>query len=565
MRLLLLWQIVVAGALVGCGAGIEEVELRARNQADVVHGHADVEQNADDTDDVDILQTDLPTKPLPEVPTEPPAGTPSTPKPPGGVANQDSPNPEPEPADPEPPSSDASTPPPPAPIPRLKVSDFLKPLLQGDLQRQALCGRRSQDKLFQAFCKANPPTIASLQDLQQALGLGFNNPRNTGTARNGTGGNPSFTLVGHSTSLVGRHVSAINPRALIFSPANNQNPDPDFVAMGYVRGDQFVEVAARDPASGALNFYLVTFKNPCDQQPSGCQPQHLLLPAVESQWSEVTVYGEQDLANTVGDCLQCHQPGGPQSAKILRMQELEFPWVHFFRNDTPEGQSLLRDFQKAHTTKEAYAGIPGGLIASSDPADLENLVRGNGFAIANLLYDNARIAREVNRTAGQPQSNAQPGASATWQNLYNRFVRTGRVITIPYHDAKAYDQAASDAMAAIYKATIGGSRDPAALPDIRQVLKDDPAVGFGIPADAAPAAILQQACRQCHHSQLDQSLSRARFNAEDPAALTSEQRLIAIERLKLPADDLKAMPPMIIKSLTPEQRQKVIEYLESGL
>ena len=48
------------------------------------------------------------------------------------------------------------------------------------------------------------------------------------------------------------------------------------------------------------------------------------------------------------NCSQCHQPGGPGTPKILRMQELQFPWIHFLFNE-PQGNTYLRsDFHAAH-------------------------------------------------------------------------------------------------------------------------------------------------------------------------------------------------------------------------
>ena len=51
---------------------------------------------------------------------------------------------------------------------------------------------------------------------------------------------------------------------------------------------------------------------------------------------------------------------------MLRMQELEDPWTHWFRSDRPGGLTLLQDYFRAHATDEDYMGIPGVLIAKSD-------------------------------------------------------------------------------------------------------------------------------------------------------------------------------------------------------
>src|SRR4051812_18592932 len=112
---------------------------------------------------------------------------------------------------------------------------FFVGLKTGSAQLQALCARGHQDGVSRGLCggKASP---GSLSELQHAVGL-FSAALP-----------PQFALTAHSTSLVARSVSAINPRAIIFTPpaaAPTTQPndgsfvqDPGFVAIGFVRGEQ---------------------------------------------------------------------------------------------------------------------------------------------------------------------------------------------------------------------------------------------------------------------------------------------------------------------------------------
>ena len=66
----------------------------------------------------------------------------------------------------------------------------------------------------------------------------------------------AFALTGNSTSLVAMSVSAINPRILVFPRVDADLKRPDtMTAVGFVRGEPFVELVSLDPASGDLNVY----------------------------------------------------------------------------------------------------------------------------------------------------------------------------------------------------------------------------------------------------------------------------------------------------------------------
>jgi len=460
--------------------------------------------------------------------------------------------------------------------PDLPITEPLANLPKGQAQLDILCARlvanNENNVVRDAFCGNTPATITSLRNLQAALGLEFTNPNATRRDDNGRRGNPAFTLTGHSSSLVARFVSAINPRAIIFTPPNERNPTPGLVAMGFVRGDQFAEIVTSDRITNELSFFLVEFKQACNLDHS-CTPGDLLTPAVERNWIEYSVFGEQDLQNTILDCLQCHQPAGPGTRSILRMQELRNPWTHFFRSNRESGRALLVDFIDAHGQDEEYAGIPGPVIRASDPALLEDLVRGNGFRDQPNEFNSRRIEKEVRQTQGQPQNNDIAGTSHAWEHIYEANVR-GEFISVPYHDAKVTDSVKLAEMTQAYRAFLNGALAQDDLPDIRNVFIDSMLrdIGFKVKAGLDGAGIITQACTQCHHSALDQTITRARFNVAldrmsdtQGGLLTGAERDaeigVAIARLRLSPEDVRKMPPEQFRTLEPAEIELVVGYL----
>ncbi len=456
------------------------------------------------------------------------------------------------------------------------IADPLNGLPTGTAQRTALCSRLAtrnvNDRVRTAFCNANP-TIASLTQLQAALGLAFPANPLDGRGNNGNPGNgPAFAISGHSSSLVTRSVSAINPRAVLFTPPTG-NPIPGFVAMGFVRGDQFAEIIAHDPTSGALDFYLARFTQACNAAPNGCTPGELLTPAVESNWTSFQIYDEADLKNTTVDCTQCHQPGGPATPRILRMQELQNPWNHWFRDNRVGGQALIADYRAAKGN-ESYAGIPGALIDSSDPALLEDLVRNNGFGNQPNQFNSGNIEAQVNATAGQPQNNDVAGTSAAWNTIFNRAV-AGQAIPVPYHDIKITESATLASMTAAYSSFRAGALTASALPDLRNVFKTSrlsEIAGIAPRAGLTGAGIVTEMCTQCHNSLLDQNITRARFNVNLAAmsngsggVLTAAERDLeigtAIRRMLMPANDVRKMPPESLKTMAPADINLAASYL----
>ncbi len=449
------------------------------------------------------------------------------------------------------------------------VKDPLFFLPQGQTQLASLCARKLGDAVSTAFCTpSTPPTIKSLVDLQKLLGLDFK----SGNNNNGTGGNPAFVLSGHSSSLVTKFVTAINPRAIVFTPppstgrVNNPKALASFVAMGFVRGEQFVELVSNDPTNGnSLNFFLFRFEHACDTTPQGCTNGDVLTPSVETNFTGVySLYSEQDVKNTILDCQQCHQTGGPSSQKILRMQELQNPWGHFFRNNRTNGQVMLADYATAHATTEAYGGIPGAAITNSDPAQLEGLVENMGFKNQPNEYTTQTILSEVQKVnANQPGVNLPMGSSPTWLALYQNSM-AAKDIPPPYHDIKVTDPTKLASAAANYKAVIAGSTPAAQLMDIRDIFMDSAASDMSFrPAPGLNGAqILVQQCQQCHNKNLDQSETREKFRVDDLASMSREEKDLAIHRLTLPNDVFRKMPPPRFRSLSPAEIQLVTDELK---
>lgn len=430
----------------------------------------------------------------------------------------------------------------------------------GAMQLESVCTRLlmegRDDLVIDGFCKSTPPSVMSLQALQKMLTLDLET------------NDPGFVLSGHSASLSARSVSAINPRAVIFNGINSNNA----IVMAYTRGEQAVEIIVRDRKDGSINFYFIAYKQPCNAAES-CTPAQTLTPETESGWTELSLYERKDLENTILDCNSCHMVAPAQDDRpqlIMRMQELLVPWTHWMTTVTPGGRALFDDFHAAHDEDETYAGIPGPDLTSSLPAALQAFVSVSGFATQPNQFNGITVENEVvGGNSTQPGNNDVPGVSAAWQQLYESFL-SGNAIAVPYHDVKVTDSAKLTDMTAAYKAFTSGAID--SLPDIRQVLRDDriyEIAGIGIDPKLRGAEIVTAACTQCHNSRLNQALSRARFNTDfsrfsdlKGGTLTGADRddelARAIERVRLPASDIRRMPPQLLRDLTAAQIDEVV-------
>ncbi|SMF69691.1 hypothetical protein [Pseudobacteriovorax antillogorgiicola] len=498
-------------------------------------------------------------------------------------------------------------------------------LKEGEEQMAIVC-ERNKDKrniVLQKFCveKVRPKSII---ELQEALNVVI--PPNMNQGQIGQAPIPGFAMQGHSSSLVGQFVSAINPRVILFNDQNggDARSAQAFVAMGFVRGEQFAEIIVvnqnEDGTPAMLNdsngqptikdvsLFLVGFKQACNFRDGGCNAGELLTSAVESNWVEFTLYQDEDLKNTIIDCRHCHQPEGIGTQKFGRMQELRNPWVHWMRDNRNNGTVLLDDYFAAHGTEDAYGGVPASSISASDPNELERLMDANGFTeaqIEEIEFQTQDILDEVTaQNNAQPADNTVPGESQVWEDLF-QLASTGvsadgrNIIPIPYHDVKVTEPALLDKYTKQMQDFRAGLVTMEQFEDHRNAFRTDQKqradMGFAVRAGTPPETMLIQACFQCHNGKLDQNISRSRFdvNFQNMVARPDVDAVAeintAIERLKLgyseerlaqegikfmdektgevkklhKGEHILTMPPRRFKALTDQQIDTLIDYLKA--
>jgi hypothetical protein len=432
----------------------------------------------------------------------------------------------------------------------LRFPDPAATLPRGEMQRAQFCATRRDDPVGDVFCGERAPRVTSLSELLVLLGV---------DAREHAGARGA-AISGHSTSLSKRSVSAINPRVIFMQLESTARP---LLAVAFTRGDTLVEIVTRSRSSRELQFYAVAFTLSCSESEHGCSPGDLLTPAIEQDWQSVDAYHEDDLENTAIDCRVCHQPSGDGTPKLLRMQELELPWTHWFDEQTRGGRALLADYYAAHGD-EPLAGIPAYYVSYARGSLAAAFVRLGGTMLQPNEFRSLEIEIEVERDAPeQPASNRVRGRSETWKPLYEAAQRA-EAIPVPYHDVKITDPSKVAAMQHAYTEYRAGRLPRSALPDIRDVLPDDPNVlaDMGVTLDERldDRALLTAACGLCHNQRLDQTLTRARFHL-DLERLTPEQKQSAIDRLNLPGDDPLAMPPRRIHEMGDRARARLVALL----
>lgn len=445
------------------------------------------------------------------------------------------------------------------PTPVNSMHDLFENMPQGTASLGDLCaGNTGTDKFTSVFCGANPPAIDSLASLYSALGL-------TNTA------NVACTTA--SGSIYKNETSVLTPRCFRFSAAG---ADPNAITVAYLRSNQtFTEIAAFDPVSNGFRFFLIKFDLPCEATGT-CTPADYLTLTAESNWQNVSFYEDKALKNTPMDCRLCHQTGGVSAQKSLRMIETQSPWEHWFQNTLPCGQALLADWAGAHSTEDLYAGLTPAQINNSNPAKMEAFVEYNGslgFQFGNDMYDSAQIEYEVSLTTGQPQNNATPGTSPTWQALYNQQIDGTNLLafgatTIPYHDCKQSDPNKLATYTSNFLGVVAGTVPKSAslnLADVNlatpQALADrslNPAIGL-----MTAQQILTNSCLACHNSNLDQTDSRAQFNVEDLTKNTAFEYGTAMGRIQRAATDIHRMPPPTYMNLTDSDITTLMKFFAS--
>jgi hypothetical protein len=454
-------------------------------------------------------------------------------------------------------------------------SDVFETLADPADAHAALCAHDASDTAFpndadritKAFCQTTVPEPTGLGGLLTLLGLEFIDPNGD----NGTGGNPAFAILGHSSALTAREVSALTPTAFVFTPlgAGSALP-PDYAFLAYDPGESFVEVAAYSPIDMGVDFYLVLFDKACTSAPGGCTPNDMLTPNQTVGWSNVRIYeSTTELDDTIADCRQCHiganhdDPTSTADPMILRMQELEAPHTHWFSAATTGGTALLQDFHAAHGDAEDYGPIPAALIDKSDPDQMAAFITAAGFGSQPNAFPSAAIEQEVASAAPlQPQVNVPMGSSASWTAIYQA-AASGTAIAAPYHDVKVTDPDRLAQMTAEYAACRTGG--PPLVDDIRDVLLEAGLadMGFAPPADADGMAMLVQQCEQCHNTRLDPTLTRERFLVDELDQMSRAEKDLAIARIQTSTDTRLTMPPPLFRLPSDAQRAAMIAVLQN--
>jgi DNA-binding beta-propeller fold protein YncE/cytochrome c peroxidase len=427
---------------------------------------------------------------------------------------------------PKPPTDWSKLPAPTKPDPELSA------LGAREATRNRICARGRGDGFAKALCDG--PRRPEIRDMVELLGLvGLDERR-------------AFALTGNSTSLVAMSVSAINPRMLVFPRVEADFVKPDaMTAVGFVRGEQFVELVSRDATTGDLNFYLLAFEQRCSYAAGGCDLASLFTEEIEHDWTAYSVYDHDDLEGTSFDCKSCHEPGGAGSKRILRMQELASPWLHWFPQRfvqrTDSDRVLGAQFAEVHAQDKQYGGIPvaviGDALDEGSGAQLEALLLAEGFAAQPNPFD-ARIAAEI-----------QAGPSPTWQARFDTHLR-GEAIAVPYPRIDVTDEAKRAAATRAYKDVASGAAPRATLLDLRDVFSDDAArsLSFVPQAGADGKTVLLQMCARCHDGRGNPQLNKNRFNVRKLDEMSRAEKDLAISRIG--ESDATRMPPWRVGRLT---------------
>ena len=461
-------------------------------------------------------------------------------------------------------------------------SDPLDGLPTGEDQWELLCARNHDDPIARAFCAGDaPPSVTSITELLELVGLGFVE----GNLENGVNGNPGLTLASHSTAIGTRFVNAINPRAFVFTPPvggvvfpPSGIPNPDLVMMGFTRGETFVELVANDRTADELRFYLFRFVPPCEESNEGCSNADLFTPAVESGFVGYSLYDDSDVRNTVVDCLQCHQPDGPGTPKVLRMQELVEGWTHWYYPNRPQNRETMQMFLDAHEG-ESYGGIPAAMLTqqmllennegSAAPMGLEQVIHNEGFAPQPNEFPSQQILLErlnagciCNNCMVPPPFDPTESCSPTWDALFANSVQ-GNAIATPYFDGHITDPVKLATASQAYRDVMAGAMPADQMPDIRDVLLTEayPYMSYAPAPGLDGRGIIQHMCGHCHNSKLDPTISRSNFDVDNLDTLPDAVKLKAILRLQLPDDDIDKMPPTRFHTLSDEEIDLVIDAL----
>jgi hypothetical protein len=127
----------------------------------------------------------------------------------------------------------------------------------------------------------------------------------------------------------------------------------------------------------------------------------------------------------------------------------------------------------------------------------------------------------------------------------------------PHDDSKLLPAASA------YRATMRGKKPPEAMLSLADLQRHDSLwmSGQRPQPGASGADMLEQMCKRCHNSSLDQSVSRARFDVSRLGELDLAEREEAVARLLLPDDSPKKMPPPRFGRLSDSETRVMIRTL----
>jgi hypothetical protein len=102
------------------------------------------------------------------------------------------------------------------------------------------------------------------------------------------------------------------------------------------------------------------------------------------------------------------------------------------------------------------------------------------------------------------------------------------------------------------------------MPDLSNVFLDRGLrdMGFAPKLGLDGRGLLVQLCQECHHSLLDMTISRERFVMDRFDQMSRQEKDIAIQRLEAAADDRLAMPPALFRTITADERKRMIDELK---
>ena len=80
-------------------------------------------------------------------------------------------------------------------------------------------------------------------------------------------------------------------------------------------------------------------------------------------------------------------------------------------------------------------------------------------------------------------------------------------------------------------------------------------MGFAPKAGLDGRGLLVQLCQECHHSELDMTVTREKFLTDKLDQMNREEKDLAIKRIETPIESRLAMPPALFRTITPEEKQ----------